>query len=125
MSTKKEAARGTRNKQTRLNEVSVELAKAILARHDIATIRAKGLSNLDRWNANGVWCSAHDEWREILVNGSDEDLIHAMTSMDPRSVRLRCSPPYPGLLDEETRLQIFNNVLSRNIYEPLHNPPSC
>lgn len=107
----KEQNQETWNKKDRLNEVSLALAKEVLTRHSIATIRAKGLSNIDRWHANGVWTSAFAEWQDILSRGSDEDVINAMTSMDQRSVRLRQSAPYPGLIDEETRRRIFDEIL--------------
>lgn len=107
-----------RNRHDRLNEVKDALAKEILALHDISTIRAKSLSNLDSWKANGTWCSAYDEWRQILLSGSDEDLATAMTDKHEHFVRLRQSPPYPGLLDEETRLRIWTDVMSKNLYEP-------
>lgn len=109
----------TRNMQDRLNEVKDALAKEILARHDVATIRAKGISNLDRWKAKGTWCSAYDEWRQILIAGSDEEVVTAMTNKHEHFVRLRQSPPYPGMLREETRLRIWDEVMSKNLYDPL------
>lgn len=105
--------------QDRLNDAKDARAKEILARHSIATIRAKGLSNLERWKSQGTWCSAYDEWRAILIEGSDEDVATAMTSKDQRYVRLRQSPPYPGLLDEETRKRIWDEVMSKNLHDPL------
>lgn len=119
MTYSKEETRYERNTHDRLNEVKDAMAKEILARHDIATIRAKSLSNLDRWKANGTWCSAYDEWREILLAGSDKELATAMTDQHEHFIRLRQSPPYPGLLDEETRLRIWSEVMSKNLYDAL------
>jgi hypothetical protein len=113
----KEEIRYERNKHDRLNEVKDALAREILAQHDVATIRAKGLSNLDRWKAKGTWCSAYDEWRQILSAGSDEEVILAMTDKREHFVRLRQSPPYPGMLGEETRLRIWDEVMARNKYK--------
>jgi len=118
MTQSKEKIRQERNKQDRLNEVKDALAKEILARHDVATIRIKGLSNLDRWQAKGTWCSAYDEWRQILITGSDEEVVTAMTDKHEHFVRLRQSPPYPGMLGEETRMRIWDEVMSKNLYEP-------
>jgi hypothetical protein len=119
MTYSKEEIRHARNQHDRLNEVKDALAKEILARHDVATIRARGLSNLERWQAKGTWCSAYEEWRQILVAGSDEEVIVAMTDKDQHFVRLRQSPPYPGMLDEETRLRIWDEVMAKNLYDPL------
>ena len=110
--------RQERNMQDRLNDVKDALAKEILARHDIATIREKSLSNLDRWEAKGTWCSAYEEWRVILIEDNDVGLVTAMTDKHEYFVRLRQSPPYPGLLDENTRLKIWSDVMSKNLYEP-------
>lgn len=119
MKHQKKQTRPARNMQDRLNEVKDALAKEVLARHDVATIRAKGLSNLDRWQAKGTWCSAYDEWRQILIAASDEEVVTAMTDKHEDCVRLRQSPPYPGMLGEETRLRIWDEVMSKNIYDPL------
>jgi hypothetical protein len=105
--------------QDRLNEVKDALAKEILARHPVAAIRATGLSNLERWKAQGSWCSADDEWRQILTAYSDEEVIAVMTDKHEFFVRLRQSPPYPGMLDEETRLRIWSDVMAKNLYDPL------
>lgn len=121
MTHSKKEIRQTRNKQDRLNEVKDVLAKEILARHSVASIRAKGLSNLDRWQAKGTWCSAYDEWRQILIAGSDEEVVTAMTDKHEHFVRLRQSPPYPGMLGEEIRLRIWDEVMSKNLYDPLES----
>lgn len=76
------------------------IAQALLKQTDLATIRRESLANLDRWKANGVWVSALDEWRQLMTQGSDEEVIAAMTGQDERSTRLRASAPYSGLLDE-------------------------
>jgi hypothetical protein len=119
MTYSKEKNRPERNKQDRLNEVKDALAKEILARHDVATIRVRGLSNLDRWQAKGTWCSAYDEWRQILIAGSDEEVVTAMSDKHEHFVRLRQSPPYPGMLGEETRMRIWDEVMAKNLYDPL------
>lgn len=92
------------------NERRRRNAVEILKHFDIQTIRAKGLSNMERWEANGVWVSAHEEWKIILTDGSDDEVIAFMTGTDERCVRLRQSAPYVGLLDEEARLRIWYEV---------------
>lgn len=94
----------THNERRRRN------AAEILKRFDIQTIRPKGLQNMERWKANGVWVSAHEEWKIIVTDRSDDEIVAVMTGIDERSVRLRQSAPYVGLLDEETRLRIWHEV---------------
>jgi len=87
-----------RNAQTVLDQQKLQTAKAVLQKHSISVIRKKSLANLDRWERQGVWVSAHDQWRSLMVSGSDEHLIAVMTGEDETANRLRQSPPYIGLL---------------------------
>jgi hypothetical protein len=84
-----------------LDRFKLLAAQDIVANVDLSKIRAVGLSNLGRWNANGVWVSAHDEWRALMAYGTDADVIAAMTEPDEKSNRLRQSPPYSGLITQE------------------------
>lgn len=110
--------RPERNKHDRLNEVKEALAKTILARYSAPLIRAKSRSNLARWKSQGTWCSAYDEWQALIDEGDDEALVVAMSSKDEKYVRLRQSPPYVGLLDQATRLRVWEEVMSKNLYAP-------
>ncbi len=58
----------------------------------------KSLSNLKRWKANDVWCSAYSEWLEMMESGDSVVIRDAMIGDLERSTRLRQSPPYVGLL---------------------------
>lgn len=89
-----------RNAQTSLDEKKLQRAKALVRHIDLATLRREGLENLDRWNANGAWCTAHDEWRELLQNADDRSLVSIITGTDQTSNRLRQSSPFPGLLKQ-------------------------
>lgn len=86
-----------RNAQTELDKKKLETAKAVLRTYTLSVIRKKSLSNLDRWERNGVWVSAHDEWRTLMRDGSDEQIVAVMTGEDETANRLRQSPPYTGL----------------------------
>jgi hypothetical protein len=68
------------------------------------------VSNLDRWNANGVWVSAQDEWRTSKACGTDAEVIAAMTGLDKNSHRLPQSSPYTGLILREKRREILASV---------------
>lgn len=90
-----------------LDEFKLRCAKAVLHRVDLSTIRAKSLSNMDRWEANGTRVSAHEEWRELMTKGTDADVIAAMTGKDQKANRLRQSAPYIGIIDEVTRVYLW------------------
>lgn len=90
------------NDQDRLDRRKLVMARAILKLCTIEEIRRKSLENIRRWNDGGVWVSAHDEWRKILEQGTDREVIAAMTGEDERANRLRQSAPYSGLLNTAT-----------------------
>jgi hypothetical protein len=48
------------------------------------------------WRTQGTWCSAYGEWEALMRNGSDQEVIAAMTGPDENANRLRQSPPYAG-----------------------------
>lgn len=85
----------------KLDRFKLLKAIAILSERDLATIRERSLSNLDCWNAKGLWVRAHDEWRVLMASGTDEELIAAMTGLDQKSNWLRHSAPYLGLIGQE------------------------
>lgn len=95
----------TPNKQDELDQIKLQLAKFIITNFSISMIREKGISNLNRWKSQDVWCSAYDEWYALLNTGKDEEIVIAMTAEDQRSNRLRQSPPYVGLVTQETVLK--------------------
>ena len=76
-------------------------ALAVVDRFTPRQIRAKSLANLHRWKQSGAWVSAYDEWSEIMKGKDDGVLFAAMLGRDQRSVRLRQSMPYVGLLSRE------------------------
>jgi hypothetical protein len=97
-------------RHAKLDELKRLTALAILEEVAIAAIRAKSLANLDRWNANGVWVSAHDEWRALMSSGTDAQIIATMTGRDESSNRLRQSPPYVGLINPDTRRKLIKQA---------------
>jgi antitoxin component of MazEF toxin-antitoxin module len=76
-------------------------ALAVVDRFSPQQIRAKSVANLLRWKQAGAWVSAYDEWREIMNSRDDGVLFAAMLGRDERSIRLRQSMPYVGLLSRE------------------------
>ena len=84
-----------------LDEHKRRLAAAVASRFTANHIRAHSLGNLHRWNANGVWVSAYDEWQQLMENADDGELFAVLLGRDERSNRLRQSPPYVGLLGRD------------------------
>jgi hypothetical protein len=81
-----------------LDELRLKMALAIIRRFTPAQVRAQILANLHRWEGQGVWVSAFDEWREIANGDDDGELFAAMLGRNEKATRLRQSAPYAGLL---------------------------
>ena len=81
-----------------LDELRRKMALAIIGQFTPAQVRAQVLANLHRWERQGVWVSAFEEWREIASGNDDAELFAAMLGRDDNAVRLRQSAPYAGLL---------------------------
>lgn len=87
-----------------LDELRHALSLAVVRRHTAREIRAQILANLHRWQRQGAWVSAYDEWRGIAQTDDDGRLFAAMLGRDEEGVRLRQSMPYVGMLsDAEVR----------------------
>lgn len=73
-------------------------AKRVVEACTLDQIRRQSLANIARWNGDGTWVSAHDEWRRLMEHGTNQEVIAVMTGTDERSNRLRQSAPYVGLV---------------------------
>lgn len=93
-------SKGRRNAQTRLDVLKLDSARALLESVDMDPLRRHSLANLARWKRSGSWCSAFDEWEELMARGSDAEVAAAMTGTDENANRLRQSAPYVGLLKQ-------------------------
>jgi antitoxin component of MazEF toxin-antitoxin module len=83
-----------------LDELKRAISLAVLGRFTAQQIRAQVLANLYRWQAQGAWVSAYDEWRALAQQPNDDALYAAMLGRDDNAVRLRQSLPYVGLLSQ-------------------------
>jgi hypothetical protein len=73
-------------------------------------IRAQSLANLYRWELQGTWVSAYEEWQEILESDSDGALFAAMLGRDEQANRLRQSLPFVGLLSQEQVRELYEEA---------------
>ncbi|TXL72433.1 hypothetical protein FHP25_25665 [Vineibacter terrae] len=83
-----------------LDALKRSIALAVVRDFTPAQIRAQILANLHRWQKQGVWVSAYDEWRNIARGGDDGALFAAMLGHDDTAARLRESMPFVGLLPQ-------------------------
>jgi antitoxin component of MazEF toxin-antitoxin module len=84
----------------RLDELKRLLSVAVVRCCKPDEIRTRILANLSRWELQGTWGSAYDEWRAIAESKDDGLLFVSMLGHGENSVRLRQSMPYVGLLPE-------------------------
>ena len=90
----------TPNKQDVQDRRKLTMAKRINEKFSMSVIRSRSLENMERWKKKGVWISAFDEWRQLLTEGTDQQVQAVMTGKDEKSNRLRQSAPYAGLLTQ-------------------------
>lgn len=83
-----------------LDGLKRSIALAVVRDFTPAQIRAQILANLHRWQKQGVWLSAYDEWRDIARRGDDGELFAAMLGHGETATRLRESMPFVGLLPQ-------------------------
>jgi hypothetical protein len=89
------------------------MARYIVATVDLPIIRQTCLANIVRWRSQGTNSLLWDDWVKILIGGSDQKLINAMTDDIEESNRnLRRAPPYAGLIDQKVREYIFSKPLT-------------
>ncbi len=89
--------------QQRLDRLKLLMAQTVLQQHSIAEIRKSSLEALRRWKLRDSWNPAYSEWERLLRTGTDDEICEIMTSPKEEPCnRLRQSPPYVDLLDDET-----------------------
>ena len=88
------------NKQDLQDSRKLNMARLITEKFTMPVIRHRSLENMARWQKNGVWVSAFEEWRALLTSGTDQQVLDVMTGRDEKSNRLRQSAPYAGLLTQ-------------------------
>ena len=64
------------------------------------------LANLSRWRGRNVDCADFAIWEKIL-SGSQAGILKALRATDEKSVSLRQSSPFAGLISAEDRNKIL------------------
>jgi len=76
-----------------------------------ALVVNQAIGNLTRWKQQGAWCSALDEWEQLLADsqatGDIGPLLAVIGGTDQRATRLRQSTPFPGIVTEAERMEIL------------------
>ena len=93
-----------------LDQLRRALSLAVVRRCTPREIRAQILANLHRWEGQGMWVSAYDEWRRIAQSDDDGALFAAMLGRDEDAVRLRQSMPYVGLLPQAEVTKLYEET---------------
>ena len=96
-----------RNQHELLDEFKLRMAETALQCADLPGVRARSLSNLQRWKSQGTWGPAYDEWWKLMESGSDAEVIGAMTGPDQEANRLRQSAPYIGIVGQDVRARFW------------------
>jgi hypothetical protein len=84
-----------------LDQLKYRISCEVVARFTIQEIRQSALANLDRWRAGGTWGQAYEQWLKILTSYNDEALKALILGTDEKSIELRQSMPYVGMLKQE------------------------
>jgi len=93
--------RPRRSGHAALDELKRAISAEVVARFRPDEICRRALANLERWKQTGAWCSAYDDWLEILHTGDDARLYAAMVGKTDEANRLRQSMPYVGMLPKD------------------------
>lgn len=87
------------------------VATLILKTFPVEVIRQRSIDNMNRWKSQGTWSFAYEEWMTLLTDGTDADVIEAMTAETDKASRLRSVHPYTGLLEETVVQQLKHEIL--------------
>ena len=86
----------------RLHELVVE---ALVKRPD--QVRQQALKTLARWKELGAWGRDRERWAQILNNASLSELISIILEKGEAADELRRSAPFPGVITEDQRREVF------------------
>lgn len=93
-----------------LDQLRLAISFAVVRNCTPREIRAKSLANLHKWQQQGTWGSAFDEWQEIINSNDDGRLYAVMLGRDENPTRLRQSMPYVGLLPQAEVRKLYEEA---------------
>jgi len=93
--------RRQRSGHAQLDDLKRAISAEVISRFRPEEIRSRSLANLKRWQEAGAWCSAYDEWLEIVSSDDDARLYAAMLGKTDEANRLRQSMPYVGMVSKD------------------------
>jgi len=89
------------------------MARYIIATIEVSSIRKNCLENIVRWRSQGSNSLLWDDWVRLLIGGTDQKVIYAMTDdTDEWCRNLRRAGPYAGLINPVIREYIFSRQLT-------------
>jgi hypothetical protein len=98
---------------------SLELHREIdrIMRSDPEFVRERGLVGVEkiRPNVRGEGVDIVDQWRELLTSRDWESLHHHLTSDDEHSVEMRNITVFLGVMSQERRQEIVDEIISRRL----------
>ena len=68
---------------------------------------SKPEQNLEKWLKMNVCIDTYSEWRRIFNTSSKEEIIEIISSNSERSIKLRSSSPFTGILTPKERNLFF------------------
>lgn len=92
-------------------KLRLAIATLILEAFPVEVIRQRSIDNMNRWKSQGTWSLAYDEWMTLLTDGTDADVIEAMTAETDKASRLRSVHPYTGLLEQTVVQQLKHEIV--------------
>jgi hypothetical protein len=92
-------------------KLRLAIATLILKTFPVEVIRQRNIDNMNRWKSQGTWSLVYDEWMTLLTDGTDADVIEAMTAETDKASRLGSVHPYTGLLEQTVVQQLKHEIL--------------
>jgi hypothetical protein len=68
---------------------------------------SKPEKNLEKWIKNNVCINSYSEWIEVFKTLSKEEIIELISGNSEKSIKLRSSSPFSGILTPEERNSFF------------------
>ena len=101
-----------RHIDARSRALAIAVADQLRHQPELVDVAKQNIAAWMKGSSSGVR-SALAEW-DIALNGSIDDVIELLTSEGGKSVRLRQSNPFAGVLSSKQRTEILNRFLDHD-----------